>query len=200
MQDSLRVIGYVRGLWEASRSHRVPPAGGRGLSWEGGAFGRWRVNGVKTQVIRQRAAQVWELVRRQHGVISHGQLIGLGFNQEAIAHRIATGRLYPIHRGVYAVGRPEVGPLGKAMAAALACGGSALANHLTAAFLTGITASAPRDVHVSIEGINHRARRHHHPPATETSPGRGHDLPRRPDHLTAVDAHRHRPGNDRPRA
>src|SRR5680860_1231887 len=47
----------------------------------------------------------WALVRRQHGVISRGQLIDFGLSVDAIRHRLASGRLHRVHRGVYAVGR-----------------------------------------------------------------------------------------------
>jgi hypothetical protein len=41
-------------------------------------------------------------------------------------HRIETGRLFVLHRGVYAVGRREVSRKGQWMAAVLACGPAAV--------------------------------------------------------------------------
>jgi predicted transcriptional regulator of viral defense system len=79
--------------------------------------------------------RVWALVRAQHGVITHGQLVGLGFGSEAIKHRLAKGRLHSVTRGVYAVGRPELTREGQWMAAVLACGDGAVISHLTAAVL-----------------------------------------------------------------
>jgi very-short-patch-repair endonuclease len=67
---------------------------------------------------------------------------------KAIDHRLRAGRLHPLYRGVYAVGRPQVGRLGGWMAAALACGPSACLSHWSAAFLWGIL---PHEVRPSID-------------------------------------------------
>ena len=50
----------------------------------------------------------------------------------AVEHRVARGRLHPVHRGVYAVGRPEIDGLGRWMAAVLACGPGAFLSHRAA--------------------------------------------------------------------
>jgi very-short-patch-repair endonuclease len=55
-----------------------------------------------------------------------------------IEHRIAKGRLHPVHRGVYAVGRPSLTREGRWMAAVLACGEGAVLSHRSAAALWGI--------------------------------------------------------------
>jgi hypothetical protein len=47
----------------------------------------------------------------------------------AIDHRLATGRLHVISRGIYAVGRRELTPHGRWMAAVLACGDGAVLSH-----------------------------------------------------------------------
>jgi very-short-patch-repair endonuclease len=70
------------------------------------------------------ARQAWEFARNQHGVVSRDQLI-----------RIRTGRLYPLHRAIYAVGRPHVTEHGRWMAGVLACGDGAIISHSSAAAL-----------------------------------------------------------------
>jgi very-short-patch-repair endonuclease len=85
-----------------------------------------------------RNASAWALVRRQHGVLTHAQLLALGFSAKAIKHRLATGRLHPIYRGVYAVGRRELTQKGRWMAAVLACGEGAVLSHGSAAALWDI--------------------------------------------------------------
>src|SRR5680860_1075521 len=80
----------------------------------------------------------WALVRRQHGVISRGQLIDFGLSVDAIRHRLASGRLHRVHRGVYAVGRRGLPRFGELMAAVLACGDGAALSHESAAELWGI--------------------------------------------------------------
>jgi very-short-patch-repair endonuclease len=62
-----------------------------------------------------------------------------GLTPKAVAHRIRAGRLHPLRRGVYAVGRPEVGRHGRWMAAVLSCGPTALLSHRSAAVLWGLT-------------------------------------------------------------
>lgn len=84
---------------------------------------------------RVKAAEAWALANRQHGVITRAQLLELGLSRHAIAHRIARGRLHPLWRGVYAVGRPTVSPRGRWMAAVLSCGPEALLSHRSAASL-----------------------------------------------------------------
>lgn len=85
--------------------------------------------------LRARSAALWQLQRRQHGVVTYAQLLELGFNEKAIEHRLRKGRLHRLARGVYAVGRREVGKLGRWKAATLACGPRALLSHRSAAAL-----------------------------------------------------------------
>jgi very-short-patch-repair endonuclease len=84
------------------------------------------------------SAQAWALARRQHSVVTRAQLLELGLSRHAVAHRVEVGRLHPLWRGVYAVGRPDLGPRGRWMAAVLACGPGALLSHRSAAGLWGI--------------------------------------------------------------
>jgi very-short-patch-repair endonuclease len=55
--------------------------------------------------------------------VTRRQLLALGLSSEGVKHRIVRGRLHPVARGVYAVGRPTLTTNGKRMAALLACGG-----------------------------------------------------------------------------
>src|SRR3954467_13692434 len=89
------------------------------------------------------------LLRRQHGVVARRQLLELGLNADAINHRLERGRLHPVVRGVYAVGRPEVSRFGMWMAAVLACGPCAVISHGSAAALWAI-GSYIGDITVSI--------------------------------------------------
>lgn len=115
------------------------------------------------------AGGIWGLVHRQHGVVARSQLLTLGIGSRSIEHRIATGRLHPLWRGVYAVGRPEVGEEGRWMAAVLACGPSALLSHGSAAALwqlAPVPRTRPIDVVVPLgvfrrrSGIRVHRRRH----------------------------------------
>lgn len=86
----------------------------------------------------QSSSAFWNLVRRQRGVVTRVQLGDLGCGAAAVKHRIATGRLHPLWRGVYAVGRAEVSQRGRWMGAVLSCGPAALLSHRSAAALWGI--------------------------------------------------------------
>ncbi|MBS1843284.1 MAG: DUF559 domain-containing protein [Actinobacteria bacterium] len=99
-------------------------------------------------------------------MVTRSDLGRLGFSEEAIEHRLATGRLHPISSGIYAVGRPELTPRGRWMAAVLACGDDAMLSHRSAAELWGIGYEERGRIDVSIrrkskitrKGIKVRAR------------------------------------------
>jgi very-short-patch-repair endonuclease len=93
---------------------------------------------------------VWGLAERQHGVVARGQLLNLGIHPQAIKHRIATGRLHPTRRGVYAVGRPQLTRHGRWMAAVLSCGPRAVLSHGSAAALWEIGGERPGLIEVSV--------------------------------------------------
>jgi very-short-patch-repair endonuclease len=80
-------------------------------------------------------ATVWALARSQHGVVTRAQLVEFGLSRHGIQHRIARGRLHPVDRGVYAVGRADLTRQGRWMAAVFACGGhgKAALSHSSAA-------------------------------------------------------------------
>jgi very-short-patch-repair endonuclease len=93
---------------------------------------------VGKELRQDSSAQIWKLVGRQHGVVARSQLLELGLSSRSIEHRVAKGRLHPLWRGVYAVGRPEVDQKGRWMAAVLSCGPLALLSHRSAAALWGL--------------------------------------------------------------
>lgn len=82
-------------------------------------------------------------MRRQHGVIARGQLLALGMDRSTIQRRLNAGRLHPVWRGVYAVGRPDLTAQGRWMAAVLTCGDGAVLSHASAAALWGIRPGKP---------------------------------------------------------
>jgi very-short-patch-repair endonuclease len=103
------------------------------------------------------AMRAWALVRQQHGVVAHWQLLELGFTHAAIRHRIATGRLHRVHRGVYAVGRRELTREGRWMAAILACGPGAVLSHTSAGALHRLLSHDGASISVSVPaGNRHR--------------------------------------------
>ncbi len=97
--------------------------------------------------------------RRQHGVITHTQLCGLGLTGPAIAYRLRVGRLHRMHRGVYAVGHPALSTTGRYLAAVVAIGPGAVLSHVAAAELWGVLQpGARRAVDVTVaRHLAHRA-------------------------------------------
>ncbi|HEX6714324.1 MAG TPA: type IV toxin-antitoxin system AbiEi family antitoxin domain-containing protein [Thermoleophilaceae bacterium] len=94
----------------------------------------------------------WDIARNQEGVITYAQLEALDYSADAIKHRLRNGRLFQVHRGVYAVGRKELTRKGRWIAAVLACGDRAALSHdSTAAFWRWAKEPEGR-VHVTVLG------------------------------------------------
>jgi hypothetical protein len=92
-------------------------------------------------------------------VVAHGQLVAIGFTADAIKHRLATGRLHPVGRGVYAAGRPELTQHGAWAAAVLCCGPGAALSHLDAAALWEFRPARHTGIHVSVPSLSCRRHR-----------------------------------------
>jgi very-short-patch-repair endonuclease len=110
-----------------------------------------------------RDAAIARLAAKQHGVVTTSQLLGTGLLPSGITDRLAAGRLYRVHRRVYAVGHRRLSDRGRWVAAVLAYGEGAVLSHLSAAELWGIWRRVRRqfganrrgeqpDVHVSVPG------------------------------------------------
>ncbi|HET9197645.1 MAG TPA: DUF559 domain-containing protein [Solirubrobacterales bacterium] len=89
-----------------------------------------------------------EIAARQQGVISREQLRAVGLSEEAIAQATASGRLYPLFRSTYSVGRRSVELPARLMAATLACGHGTVVSHGSAAWLLGLWQARPGEVEV----------------------------------------------------
>jgi hypothetical protein len=90
---------------------------------------------------------------RQHRIVTHDQLLGLGLHPSGIKRRVAAGRLHREHRGVYAVGTPASTSLERASAAVLACGPGALLSELHALALWGFIKHWPSGpIEVTVPG------------------------------------------------
>jgi hypothetical protein len=73
------------------------------------------------------------LAARQHGVVSVAQLLAAGLDHNAIARRVAEGRLHRVRRGVYAVGHAGLSREGQFLAGVLWAGEGAALGYLAAA-------------------------------------------------------------------
>lgn len=84
-----------------------------------------------------------------HDVVSVRELRAAGVSGDQVAHLSAIGFLHPIHRGVYAVGRPQLSFEGLCRGACLACGPESAVSHITAARVHNFRSSTGR-IHVSV--------------------------------------------------
>lgn len=91
--------------------------------------------------------------------MTHRQLLAAGRTPAEIKSRLENGRLHRVHRGVYAVGRPELTHLGIWMTAVLAAGPGALLSHFDAAALWRIFGCAPSTrIELSVPNTTKRRR------------------------------------------
>jgi very-short-patch-repair endonuclease len=86
------------------------------------------------------------------------QILGAGLGRGAIVHRLATGRLRELYRGVYLVGPREVDPLVRELAAVLYFRGHAILSHRSAAVIWGLLGRGPHD-EVSLTTVKARRSR-----------------------------------------
>jgi predicted transcriptional regulator of viral defense system len=83
--------------------------------------------------------RIARLALRQNGNVTREQLLELGLGREAIKHRARRKRLFRVHRGVFAVGRPPQTAVERYAAAVLACGPGAALSHFSALSLWKLT-------------------------------------------------------------
>lgn len=82
-----------------------------------------------------RDQRIAEIAACQRGRIATRQLTAAGVGSNAVTHRVRSGRLFRVHRGVLVVGHPGEVPLGRETAALLAVGGDAALTGLSAAIV-----------------------------------------------------------------
>src|SRR4051812_11341816 len=97
-------------------------------------------------------ARLGELARRQHGVVSHGQLMDLALPGSTTGDWAKRRRLHRVHRGVYAVGHLALTRNGRFMAAVLAAGEGAALSHFSAAVLWRLIEDPGGRIHITVEG------------------------------------------------
>jgi Protein of unknown function (DUF559) len=90
-------------------------------------------------------------------VVGRAQLLAAGIGRRAIEHRVATGRLHLLHRGVYAVGHTAITDEGRWLAAVFAAGVRAVLSHFSAAALWRMVAWDGRRPEVTVVGAGTRS-------------------------------------------
>jgi very-short-patch-repair endonuclease len=97
----------------------------------------------------QREQRLEALATRQHGVVSHAQLLSLAFDEQWIERRLWERRLVALHRNVYAVGHRRLAIRAPWWAALLAYGPDAVLSHQSAATLWGFRRARGGPIHVT---------------------------------------------------
>src|SRR5688500_4274350 len=95
-------------------------------------------------------ALIARIASRQLGLVTRKQLLDAGLTAGAINHRLERGRLFRIHRGVYAVGHPVLLPFAEELAAVLASGDGAVLSHRSAAVLWELLPPTGAEVDVTV--------------------------------------------------
>jgi very-short-patch-repair endonuclease len=85
----------------------------------------------------------------QLGVVSLGQLEGLGYLRGTVKEMAQTGRLHPVFRGAYALGHGAISPQARCLAAVLSAGEGTLLSHRSAAWLWGLTKRFAQPIEVT---------------------------------------------------
>jgi hypothetical protein len=93
--------------------------------------------------------RIARLALRQNGNVTGEQLKDLGLGAKAIYYRAQHKRLFPVHQGVFAVGRPPQTAVERYAAAVLACGPGAALSHFSALSLWGLSDRWPLPPHVT---------------------------------------------------
>lgn len=109
-------------------------------------------------------AAIADLAAKQHGLVTHAQLLRLGFSSAGISRLTKAMRLHRVHRRVHAVGHPLLSDRGRCLAAAVACGRGAVVSHEAAAWLWGLLPSCPKAIDVTVPrngGRRSEIRLHH---------------------------------------
>lgn len=90
------------------------------------------------------------IASRQHGLVAYRQLLAAGVGRGAIEHRVRSGRLIRVQRGVYAVGHVHESDLVRRMAAVLTCGRGAALSHVSALAHWELRGSSAQKIHVTV--------------------------------------------------
>ena len=95
---------------------------------------------------------------RQHRVVSLEQLRAAGLGPNAVRHRLATGMLQRLWRGVFLVGPGRPDSLSLAMGAVLATSGNGVLSHRWGGWLWGFVERAQKPIDVTVLSGSRRGR------------------------------------------
>jgi very-short-patch-repair endonuclease len=144
-------------MFKRARQRRTPPPPAAPCSVDGDIRRERRTTGSEEgacSVDRELAS----LATRQDGIVERRQLLEHGLGAAAIDHRVRTGRLILLYRGVYAVGHAALSERGQLRAGLIAAGPTASHSHRTSAARWKLTPSMPPFVEVTVTRRGPRSR------------------------------------------
>ncbi len=116
-----------------------------------------RESGAPPQFLdTERDRALARLASRRQGLVTTRQLAALGFDANAIAERVAAGRLHRLFQGVYAVGHTALSRQGQLVAATLACGPGTVVSHRTAGHVWAMNRFSSSVIDVTVPSTNGR--------------------------------------------
>ena len=95
-------------------------------------------------------ARIEAIAGAQRARLGRSQLLAAGITAGAIKRRSRSGRLKPVHPGVYALPHTEDVPLATEIAALLACGEGAALSHHSAITLWRLRPGVARPIHITV--------------------------------------------------
>lgn len=101
---------------------------------------------------RDATKRATELAEHQFGAVARWQLLGIGLTRSRVEHWLGTGRLHPLHRGVYTLGHRRLPVEGELAAALLFAGPGAALGGITALWWLGLLDRRPYRTHVDAPG------------------------------------------------
>jgi Transcriptional regulator, AbiEi antitoxin len=107
------------------------------------------VDNQRKETTRGLDRAIFEVARRQHGVLGRSQLTELGLTKSNIEYRLQAGRLQLLHRGVYGLG-PLQSKRARWLAAVFAGGPEAVLSHRSAAELWGLIGGVSGPIHLTV--------------------------------------------------
>ena len=113
---------------------------------------------MRGSTVQSRFGALQDLAAAQHGAVARRQLLERGVPAGTVDAWLGDGRLHPVHRGVYAFGRPGLGERGRWSAAVLSCGPGATLSDYSALGNLGVRGYGAGPVHVTVPTGSYRRR------------------------------------------
>lgn len=114
---------------------------------------------------------ITSMARRRDGIVGRSELLAAGISDQQIWHRLRSGRLVRVHRGVYAIGGIELPRRGRWQAALLAAGPRMALSHRSGCAAAGLTIREGANIDVTGPPTGRRSPPGIHVHATSLPPG-----------------------------